>query len=158
MPTATEPLALNEGLDQKMTIQVTRIIRAKRERVYAAWTSPATITTWFGPANRVTTAVRVDLRIGGEYFFEMTNEDLTPKVASVSGVYTEIVPNERLRFTWIPTWSAPEETLVTVSLKDVPDGTEVTILHERFLSAESRNGHQQGWTAAMDKFARVLEA
>ena len=158
MATATEPIALNEGLDENMKLQVSKIIRAKCERVYAAWTNPETLITWFGPPNRITTAVRVDLRVGGEYYIEMTGEDLDPKVATASGIYTEIVPEERLRFTWLATWAVGEETLVTVTLQDVPNGTEVTILHEYFRSIDMMKGHEQGWTGALINMARVLEA
>jgi uncharacterized protein YndB with AHSA1/START domain len=158
MATATEAIALNEGLDENMKIQVSKIIRAKRERVYAAWTNPRTISTWFGPPNRITTGVRVDLRVGGEYYFEMTGEDLDPRIAVASGIYTEIVPNERLSFTWLATWAPGEETLVTVSLKDVAEGTEVTILHEHFSSVESMKGHEQGWMGALTNLAKAVEA
>jgi uncharacterized protein YndB with AHSA1/START domain len=158
MATATEALSLNEGLDQGMKVQVSNIIRASRARVFAAWTNPELIKTWFGPPNRVTTGVRVDLRIGGEYCIEMTNEDLDPRVATASGIYTEIVPDERLRFTWLASWAVGEETLLTVSLKDVPSGTEVTLLHEHFSSIVSMNNHEKGWTGALAKLSTVLEA
>jgi uncharacterized protein YndB with AHSA1/START domain len=148
---------LNEGLDQGMKIQVSNIIRASRARVFAAWTEPALIKTWFGPPNRVTTSVRADLRIGGEYHIEMTNEDLDPRVAIASGIYTEIVPDERLSFTWLATWAIGEETLVTVSLKEVPGGTEVTLQHENFRSFESMKGHEQGWMGALTNMARVIQ-
>lgn len=157
MATATEALALNEGLDQGMKVQVSNIIRASRARVFAAWTEPELLKTWFGPPNRVTTSVRVDLRIGGEYRIEMTAEDLEPRIAIASGIYTEIVPDERLRFTWLATWAVGEETLVTVSLKHVAGGTEVTVLHENFRSIESMNGHEKGWTGALLNMARVIQ-
>ena len=157
MATATEALALNEGLDQGMKLQVSNIIRASRARVFAAWTEPELIKTWFGPPNRVTSSVRVDLRIGGEYRIEMTAEDLDPRVAIASGIYTEIVPDERISFTWLATWAVGEETLVTVSLKDVPGGTEVTLTHEHFRSFETMNGHEKGWTGALAKMASVFQ-
>jgi uncharacterized protein YndB with AHSA1/START domain len=61
------------------------------------------------------------------------------------------VLNELLQFTWTPNWNPGEESLVTISLKDVEGGTELTLLHERFLSEGSRNGHTKGWAGSLDK-------
>lgn len=41
----------------------------------------------------------------------------------------------------------PEETLVTVEFRDLGDMTEVVLTHERFLSVQSRDQHQHGWTS-----------
>ena len=60
----------------------------------------------------------IDLRVGGRYRISFNATD--GEYNQVGGVYREVVPNERLVFSWA--WhSTPErELLVTVSLK--PDG------------------------------------
>ncbi len=158
MATATEPIAFNEGLSENMKLQVTKVIRAKRERVFNAWTDPRTIATWFGTPGRVTSGVRVDLRIGGEYYFEMTSDTVEPRIAFASGTYTEIVSNERVQFTWQGTWTEGEVTLVTVLLKDVTGGTEVTLTHERFTSVDQMKAHEQGWLGAFERINAVVTA
>ena len=47
------------------SLQVKRLIRASRERVFAAWTEAAHIPTWFGPANCRVINAQIDLRVGG---------------------------------------------------------------------------------------------
>ena len=41
----------------------------------------------------------------------------------------------------------PEETLVTVEFRDLGDMTEMVLTHERFLSVQSRDQNQHGWTS-----------
>ncbi len=153
MATVTENVAAGIGL------QVTKVIRAKRSRVFEAWTKPEVFRKWFGPPGKSVAIREMDMRVGGAYVIEMTDAGAPAKDPSkVWGMYREIVPDEKVQFTWMGHWTNGEETLVTVSLKDVEGGTLVSILHERFASEESKKGHEQGWTGAMSKLAEVLEA
>jgi uncharacterized protein YndB with AHSA1/START domain len=157
-----EKTMLNEG--EGFKLQMSRVIKAKRERVFAAWTKPELILKWFGGDGRTATDVVVDLRVGGAYRFEVTGPSAMPAdkgatvVLAMSGVYREIVSNELLCFTWNGTWNPGEETLVTVSLKDVAGGTELTLSQERFATEQSRDGHRQGWISGLDKLVRVYDA
>lgn len=74
------------------------------------------------------------------------------------GEYVTIVPNRLLRFTWTPTSSPGEETLVTVELRDVAGGTELTLRHEGFASENSRAGHEEGWTGTVVRLVAFVEA
>ena len=71
-------------------------------------------------------------------------------------IYREMVPNEKLVFTWA--WkSTPErESLVTVTLKPDGAGTLLTLLHEQFFDADARDRHQQGWGGAIDKLEKLF--
>ena len=81
-----------------------------------------------GTASRSVDA-ETDLRVGGRYHITM---HVPGDQHDVMGVYREIVPNEKLVFTWA--WkSTPErESLVTVTFKPDGDGTMLTLLHEQF--------------------------
>jgi uncharacterized protein YndB with AHSA1/START domain len=74
----------------------------------------------------------------------------------VSGVYREIVPNQKLVFTWA--WkSTPErESLVTVEIKPDGDGSLLTLTHEQFFDEEARERHRNGWTASLEKLANFV--
>jgi len=74
----------------------------------------------------------------------------------VSGVYREVVPNEKIVFTWA--WkSTPErESLVTVQLKADGGGTLLTLTHEQFFDDDARDRHQQGWSASLNKLEKFL--
>lgn len=144
----------------------TRVIRAPRARVYEAWTNPEIMKQWFGPAAMHTPGVSLDVRVGGAYRIEFApNNQPTPpdgeacagNGTAAFGQYTQIVPNQLLQFTWSSNWQPGEDSIVTVSLKDVDGGTEITILHENFNTEASRDGHNQGWAGSLNKLANALE-
>ncbi|MGB6906697.1 MAG: SRPBCC domain-containing protein, partial [Methyloceanibacter sp.] len=74
----------------------------------------------------------------------------------VSGVYREVVPNEKLVFTWA--WrSMPErESVVTVLIKPDGPGSILTLIHEQFVDEETRDRHEHGWSGCLDKLVRYL--
>ena len=158
---ADERLTLNENLSAGLRLEVRKVIRAKRERVFAAWTKPDEIAKWFGPADMTADEVSVDLRVDGAYRIAMRRCEPprpgAPETAVATGVYREILPPERLSFSWKNNWEPAEETLVTGLLKEVPGGTEVTLIHERFASTESMSGHERGWLGSVAKLATYLE-
>ena len=138
---------------------VKKIVSADRERVFDAWTKPELMHHWYvgGPGKSNST---VDLKVGGRYTNEMLVEEATcshgsPGIKSYmhSGEYLEIVRPERLVFTW----NSPsvQNTKVTVELREVSTGTEVTLTHE-LLSIKDCEGHQKGWTFALEALSSYL--
>jgi uncharacterized protein YndB with AHSA1/START domain len=111
---------------------------------------------WFGPAQVRQDTVRadIDLRPGGRYRISFDND--RGEYNEVGGVYREVVPNARLAFTWA--WhSTPErESLVTVLFARDGEGTRLTLTHEQFFDAETRDRHQAGWLSTLDKLAPFL--
>jgi uncharacterized protein YndB with AHSA1/START domain len=163
---ATLQMAPKSAVPDLMLSQ-TRVIRAPRERVYEAWTNPEIMMQWIGPSTMVCPKVTLDVRVGGAYRIAFAPRDATSTAqektcddgGSVAvGHYTQLVPNELLQFTWGSSWQPGEETVVTFMLKDVPGGTELTLIHENFLTEASRDGHNTGWAGSFDKLAALLEA
>ena len=74
----------------------------------------------------------------------------------VMGVYREIVPNEKLVFTWHWRTTPERESLVTVTLKPNGDGTMLTLLHEMFFDEDARDRHSKGWTGTLDKLEKLF--
>jgi len=107
-----------------------------------------------GPGEIKTIRAENDVRAGGRYRIVMR----TPagEEHDVSGVYREVVANEKLVYTWA--WkSTPErESLVTLLLKPDGDGTLLTLTHEQFFDDEARNSHQGGWNGALEKLEKFL--
>jgi uncharacterized protein YndB with AHSA1/START domain len=152
-----------EGTGKKLKLRVSRVIRAKREAVFNAWTKPEFIQQWFGPENTTAPNVSLDFRVGGSYRIQVQSCEASEdtgmrRISQATGVYKEIVPNELLSFTWHGDWDPSLETLVTVVFKEVAGGTEVILTHERFVTVESRDKHEHGWTGTLDKLARFSEA
>jgi uncharacterized protein YndB with AHSA1/START domain len=141
-------------LDVKPSLTLKRRLNAPPEKVYAAWTDPEKIARWIGPKQVVSARAETDPRVGGHYHFHMRTSD--GEEHDVSGVYHEVVPNEKLVFTWA--WkSTPErESRVTITFKADGDGTMLTLLHEQFFDEEARDRHKQGWSGSFDKLERYF--
>ena len=139
----------------KPSLTIKRRFNVPPSKVYAAWSDPEKMTHWMGPAAVVKVVAECDLRVGGRYHVKMV---MTDDEHNVSGVYREIVPNEKLVFTWA--WkSTPErESLVTVTFKDDNGGTIMTLLHEQFFDEAARDGHNAGWTGIMERLDRYLNS
>ena len=82
----------------------------------------------------------------------------------LGGVYREIVPDELLVFThvWEEDDGPGQETIVRISLEDEGGKTRMIFEQTNFSSTESRDGHLDGWTQALDKltghFAKMRAA
>jgi len=107
-----------------------------------------------GPGEVATVLAESDARSGGRYRILMRAPN--GEEHDVGGIYREVVPNEKLVFTWA--WkSTPErESLVTVTFKPDGTGTLMTLLHEQFFDADARDRHQGGWNGALDKLEKYL--
>ena len=138
----------------KPSLTLKRRLAAPPPKVYAAWTDPKKIGRWMGPEGIETLSAEADARVGGRYRFTMRSPD--GETHDVSGVYREVVRNERLVFTWA--WrSTPErESLVTVALKPDGDGTLLTLTHEQFFDETARDHHRSGWSGALDKLEKYV--
>jgi uncharacterized protein YndB with AHSA1/START domain len=141
---------------QSPSLTLKRKLKAPAEKVFAAWTKPEQIVRWFGPVEAAQDSVSADMdvRVGGRFRISFNGQD--GEHHEVGGTYREVVPGERLVFSWA--WhSTPErESLVTVTLKADGAGTILTLHHERFFDEKARDGHERGWTGTLEKLARYL--
>jgi uncharacterized protein YndB with AHSA1/START domain len=138
----------------KPSLTIKRRFNASPEKVFAAWTDPEKVKRWMGPGEVKALSVESDLRAGGRYRWLMQAPN--GEQHDVSGVYREVIPNEKLVFTWA--WkSTPErESLVTVLIKPEGQGSLMTLTHEQFFDDEARDRHNQGWEGAMVKMEKYL--
>jgi uncharacterized protein len=144
------------------TLRVSRLIKASRERVFAAWTTPEEIMKWFGPETCRVLSAKVDLKVGGAYHFRVKtgggcDSGQSEGEMELRGVYREIKQPARLVYTW--NWQGDAEmefgeTLVTVDFLDKEGFTEVQITHDRFPNAEIRDKHNYGWNGCLDKLEK----
>lgn len=138
----------------KPSLTLRRRLNAPPAKVFAAWTDPEKVKRWMGPGETRALSVECDLRTGGRYRWVMQSP--AGEIHDVSGVYREVIANEKLVFTWA--WkSTPErESLVTVLIKPDGDGSLLTLTHEQFFDDEARSRHHQGWSSALDKMEKLF--
>ena len=106
------------------------------ERVYAAWVSSDTV---------IPPATKMDIKpeVGGHYRLFAQNDTMT---MTNEGTFLEVEPDRHLRYTW--QWSGDDEvTQIDVLFSPHTDGTELRLQHRDFLTEQSRNNHDNGWTS-----------
>ena len=138
--------------DTDLTLTVTRTIAAPPERVFDAWLDPAMLMRFMQPGPGMTTpSAATDPHIGGRFDLIMKNgDDEMPH----GGVYQEIDRPNRLVFSWESPFSVQGST-VTLEFRAAGAGTHVTLTHVRFPDKESRDNHENGWTAILTRLAEV---
>jgi uncharacterized protein YndB with AHSA1/START domain len=109
-----------------------------------------------GPGEVKALSAEADPRKGGRYRWVMKGPD--GEEHDVSGVYREVIPNEKLVFTWAWKTTPERESTVTLTFKPDGDGTLFTLTHEQFFDEDARDRHNVGWTGAMDKLDKFLSA
>lgn len=137
-------------------LEMRRVFNASPQRVYDAWTNPDFVSKWLHPAEPMTTTVsELSLQVGGKYRFVMHGNEHDH---IIGGTYQEIVPAEKLAFTW--RWEGEEETpemLISLSFNEVePERTELVLLHQRFPTIEERDSHEWGWNGTFTELERFL--
>ncbi len=142
---------------ENTSLEIRRVIKAPRDRVYAAWTDPAQLRQWFGPEKVQTNDLIVDPRVGGKFRWDLTNSE--GEKMTCRGEYRELQPGKKVVFTW--KWDDDEVwenhiSIVTVELDDVDGGTELRLRHEQLPNEASRDGHTGGWNSALDKLEKFV--
>jgi uncharacterized protein YndB with AHSA1/START domain len=153
--------------EEPLSVYISRVFRAPRERVFNAWTKPEQMLQWRGPEGFQVLEAHSDPRPSGKHRVVVRGtphprspEDKPVEVTGASsGVYLDVDPYSLVRFTWIADWAPGEESVVTVRLSDAEDGgTLMDFTHDKFLTPQSANGHNLGWSSAFNKLARFVEA
>ncbi len=138
---------------------ITRVFKAPPALVFAAWTEPAQLARWSGPAGFTTPHHEMDLRPGGRYRACLRSPEGVDHW--VQGVYREVEPPHRLVMThaWEDEGGQPgPETLVIVTFaEEGPDQTRMHFRQTGFTSRSSRDGHEGGWSSSFDKLAVHLQ-
>src|SRR5438105_4029413 len=143
--------------EQNLKLEIKRVIKAPRHRVYAAWTDPAQLRQWFGPENVQTRELVADVRVGGKFRWNLNNAE--GEKMTCRGEYREVQPGKKIVFTW--QWEDDEDwenhvSIVTVELDDAGAGTELRLTHEKLPNEESRDGHTRGWNSALGKLEKFF--
>jgi uncharacterized protein YndB with AHSA1/START domain len=142
---------------EKTSLEIKRFINAPRTRVYAAWTDPAQLKEWFGPVWVRTCELIAEARVGGKFRWDVINCD--GKEVTIQGDYREVVPGEKIVFTWKHSDDELWEnriSIVSVEFSDRNGGTELRLKHEQLPDDESREGHNRGWNSVLDKLEKFV--
>ena len=139
------------------TVHLHRVLTAKPEKIYRAFLDRDAMAKWLPPNGYTCSVHHMDAKVGGTYKMSFTNFT-TQKSISFGGEYRELVENERLRYT--DNFDDPNlsgEIQVTVILKKVSLGTEMTIVQEGLPTIIPLEACYVGWQQSLNNLAKLVE-
>ena len=139
------------------TIRLHRVLRGTPERVFRAFTDPDGMVKWLPPYGFTGKVHQIDVRVGGTHKMSFTNMT-TGNSHSFGGTYLEIRPNERIQYTdKFDDPNLPGELLVTVTLKPVLCGTELSVVQEGIPAVIPLEMCYLGWQESLVQLATLVE-
>lgn len=139
------------------TVRLHRVLRAPAERVYKAFTDKGALERWLPPYGFTGTVHEIDVRVGGGYRMSFTNFG-TGSSHAFSVEYVELVPNQLIRHKdRFDDENLPGEMLVTINLKTVLCGTEISIVQAGIPSVIPTEMCYLGWQESLEQLAKLVE-
>lgn len=141
-----------------LTLDMKGVLPAPRSAVFKALTEPDELAKWWGPGGFTSPSVKVDLRVGGSYRIAMQPPE--GDMFYLSGEFREVDPPTRLAYTF--RWEDPDpddqETVVTLSLRDLGGSTELVLAQGPFATESRRALHEGGWTDGFDRLKQLMSS
>ena len=139
------------------TVRLHRVLRAPPAKVYRAFLNADAMAKWIPPNGFTCKVHHMDARVGGSFRMSFTNFT-SGNGHSFGGEYLELVPDERIRYTdKFDDPNLPGTLQVTVSLKAVSCGTDLSIVQEGIPDAIPVEMCYLGWQESLDGLARLVE-
>lgn len=139
------------------TIRLHRVIAARPEKLYRAFIEPDAVASWLPPWGFLCTVHELEAKVGGRYRMSFRNFT-TGQSHSFGGSYLELIPGQRLVYTdGFDDPNLPGEMKVTVDLKQVSVGTEITIEQQGVPDVIPAEACYLGWQDSLRKLAKLVE-
>lgn len=139
------------------SIRLHRVIAAKPEKVFRAFIEPDAVASWLPPYGFICTVHELEARVGGKHRMSFRNFT-TGNSHSFGGEYRELIPGRKLVYTdRFDDPNLPGEMTVTVELKAVSCGTEMTVVQDGVPDMIPPESCYLGWQESLAKFARLVE-
>ena len=139
------------------TVRLHRVLTTSPQKLYRAFVEADALAKWLPPNGFTCTVHSLDAKVGGT--FKMSFRNFTTGGGhSFGGEYVEMVPGERLRYT--DKFDDPNlagEIMVTVTLKPVSCGTELTIEQSGLPDAIPLEACYLGWQESLRNLAKLVE-
>ena len=155
-----------DDLDPTLDLQLDRVIRAPRERIWRAWTDPSELARWWLPAPTRCRVDRLEVVAGGAFVTAMSDDGVSFG-PHLDACFLVVDPGERIVFTnaldsrWRPAAPSPVAMTAEITLLDHPHGTDYRV-RVRHADERSRMHHQtlgfvDGWGTVTAQLAAITE-
>ena len=139
------------------TLNFHRVLKAPPARVYKAFLESAALAKWLPPAGYTCTVQHMDAKLGGTFKMSFT-EFNSGQSHSFGGSYLEMVPDEKLVYTDVfDDPNMPGELVVTVILKKVSCGTDLSITQANIPDMIPQEMCNLGWQDSLKQLAQLVE-
>ena len=139
------------------TVRLHRVLATSPEKVYRAFLEADAVAKWLPPNGFTCTVYHLESKVGGTHRMSFRNFP-TGNSHSFGGTYVELVANERLVYTdRFDDPNLPGELKVTVTLKKVSVGTEITIVQEGIPDVIPAEACYLGWQESLMQFANLVD-
>lgn len=139
------------------TIRLHRVLRTSPEKLYRAFLEPDAAAKWYPPHGFTCKVHHLEAKVGGTFKMSFNNFT-TGQSHSFGGRYLELVPGKRLRYTdAFDDPNLPGEMTVTIDLKPVVCGTELSIVQEGVPAVIPAEMCYLGWQESLTQLANLVE-
>ena len=139
------------------TVRLHRVLPTKPDKVYRAFIEADAMAKWLPPNGFTCTVHQFEAKVGGTFKMSFRNFT-TGHSDSFGGKFLELVPGERLRYTdTFDDPNLPGEMQVTVTLKKVSVGTDVSIVQEGIPDLIPPEACYLGWQESLRNLAKLVE-
>jgi len=137
-------------------VKLHRVFATRPEKVYRAFLDADAKARWLPPNGFTAKVHHLEAKVGGTYRMSFTNFS-TGNSHAFGGTFTELVPNERIRYTdRFEDPNMPGEIVVTVTLKKVLVGTEVHIEQAGIPDAIPVEACYLGWQESLEHLSKLV--
>ena len=139
------------------TVRLHRVLATRPEKVYRAFLEADALAKWLPPNGFACTVHHHEPATGGTYKMSFRNFT-TGNSHSFGGKYLELTPGKRVRYTdKFDDPNLPGEMTVTVDIKQVSVGTDVSIEQAGIPDAIPVEACYLGWQESLRNLARLVE-
>ncbi len=136
------------------TLEISKDFNCSKEKLYKAWTEPDQLKQWWQPLGNKLTAVKNEIKQGGELCYKFENNGLF-----IDGAY-EKAEADLLEYSWnwhMQTDAANDATYkLSVHFNGDDEHASLNIKQDGFKNEEYIKPHQQGWDAALEQLKKYL--
>src|SRR5712692_1249373 len=155
MAMAQGPKAKSDASAQPPPLRLSRVLHARRETVFKAWSSADHVKRWFSPASFTVPDATVEMRVGGR--FDVCMRSPAGEEHWTRGVFAEVTPHTRLAIdaqvtdtTGAPLFRAYTEVEFSDALAGTRmDVTQTYVFVDPAIAAPMVGGASEGWRTTL---------
>ena len=139
------------------TVHLHRVLRTTPAKLYRAFTEADAMAKWLPPHGFTCQVHQFEARVGGSFRMSFRNFG-SGNAHSFGGEYLELVPGELIRYTdRFDDPNLPGVLEVTVRLKPVSCGTDLSITQAGIPQAIPLEACYLGWQESLAQLAQLVE-